>query len=359
MKISGNIQQWTHIYALLKILGTGNVEFGDNPDICSSQTKLPVSFVTREDVTGTVIYRITPEKIIVRLGEKQWEISRSDCLNTANDIFRQLSRLSETESTIDLPELFSITDAEPASYDKSDFSLTFFDPDSGFSRIAAVSLKPLFPCFPLLKANRASNLKYDILNIKLSNPEANKINRIEGKPAIYSRLDEISRLGGKLKYTSAENKIFLDNLSMIDLHFPRLLAGIVHTFYTTGISSIATLTEEMKKSNPYKIREELILKNNFYEYKIKQFLFSLASGMRPAKIYRGYSTVPAFLFITPQGNLSLFSPHNRKIFDEMLYRNTILSAAGEDDYKFGYIEKENGQWLIKLNTEILFTSTPH
>ena len=72
-------------------------------------------------------------------------------------------------------------------------------------------VKSRIPYYKLLPANRAANIKYDILNIKFSNPEANKINRIDNWDA---RLYEIKRLGGKLKYTTTENKIFLYNLSI-------------------------------------------------------------------------------------------------------------------------------------------------
>ena len=47
---------------------------------------------------------------------------------------------------------------------------------------------------------------------------------------------------------------------------------------------VSELTEAIKQLNPLKIKDELINKHGFYEYKIKEFLLALATGMRPAKL---------------------------------------------------------------------------
>lgn len=74
---------------------------------------------------------------------------------------------------------------------------------------------------------------------------------------------------------------------MIDLHFPRVLTEMVRIMHLDGISRISELTEVIKQMNPLKIKDELINKHKFYEFKMKQFLMALVLGMRPAKIYNG------------------------------------------------------------------------
>ena len=53
------------------------------------------------------------------------------------------------------------------------------------------------------------------------------------------------------------------------------------------ISKVSDLTEAIKQINPLKIKDELIHKHSYYEYKMKQFLMALALGMRPARYLMG------------------------------------------------------------------------
>ena len=60
--------------------------------------------------------------------------------------------------------------------------------------------------------------------------------------------------------------------------------------------------------NPLKIKDELVNKHGFYEFKVKQFLMALALGMRPAKIYTGQdSAVEGILLMDGSGGSSLLS----------------------------------------------------
>ena len=85
---------------------------------------------------------------------------------------------------------------------------------------------------------------------------------------------------------------------MIDLHFPRMLAEMVRLMHLDGITRISELTERIKEMNPLKIKDELINKHRFYEFKMKQFLLALALGMRPAKIYNGTDSAVEGIFLT-------------------------------------------------------------
>ena len=87
------------------------------------------------------------------------------------------------------------------------------------------------------------------------------------------------RLGGALKYSDVADKIFRSNLSMIDLHMGRLMAEMTRLMWLDGITKVSELTEEIKKLNPLKIKDELITKHGFYEYKVKELLLALAMGL--------------------------------------------------------------------------------
>lgn len=80
-----------------------------------------------------------------------------------------------------------------------------------------------------------------------------------------------------------------------------------------GITRISELTEEIKAINPLKIKDELINKHGFYEFKMKQFLLALALGMRPAKIYNGTdSAVEGILLVDGSGQVLCYHKSEKK-----------------------------------------------
>lgn len=163
----------------------------------------------------------------------------------------------------------------------------------------------------------------------------------------------IERLGGVLKYSDVADRVFRCNLLMIDLHFPRMLAEMVRIMHLDGITRVAELTERIKEMNPLKIKDELINKHCFYEFKMKQFLLALALGMRPAKIYNGTdSAVEGLLLANGDGEVLCYHKSDRQAFADFLYRNTRFEKGSVDKDKYGFLERENGVYYFKLNVKI-------
>ena len=152
---------------------------------------------------------------------------------------------------------------------------------------------------PLLDGGRTANLKLEQSGVKFAVPTVNKVNALPESPTeVAERMMMIERLGGVLKYSDVADRVFRCNLLMIDLHFPRMLAEMVRTMHLDGITRVSELTERIKEMNPLKIKDELINKHCFYEFKMKQFLLALALGMRPAKIYNGTDSAVEGLLLT-------------------------------------------------------------
>jgi type II restriction enzyme len=163
----------------------------------------------------------------------------------------------------------------------------------------------------------------------------------------------IERLGGNLKFNDAADKIFRSNLGMIDLHFPRVVGEMARAMHLEGITKVSELTEYIKQLNPLKIKDELINKHKFYEYKMKQFLLALALGMRPAKLYNGTdSAISGFLMMDAQGEVIAYQKADKDTFAEFLYKNTRLEKGSTNKDKYGYLERENGVYYFKLNLKI-------
>ena len=148
-------------------------------------------------------------------------------------------------------------------------------------------------------------------------------------------------------------KVFRSNLSMIDLHFPRMLGEMLRIMHLDGITRVSELTEVMKQVNPLKIKEELIGKHHYYEYKMKQFLLALALGMRPAKLFTGVdSAVSGFLLVDGSGEILCYQKADRQTFADFLFYNSRFEKGSTEKDKYGYLERENGVYYFKLNAKI-------
>ena len=170
---------------------------------------------------------------------------------------------------------------------------------------------------------------------------------------VLRRMLMIERLGGVLKYSDVADKVFRSNLSMIDLHMGRLLAEMTRLMWLDDITKVSDLTEAIKSLNPLKIKDELINKHGFYEYKIKEFLLALANGMRPAKLYRGTdSAIAGLLFVTGDGEVLCYQRAFRQTFADFLLQNTRLERGSTEKDKYGYLERENGTYYFKLNLKV-------
>ena len=199
-----------------------------------------------------------------------------------------------------------------------------------------------------------NSLKLEQSGVKFATPTVNKINALPEAPnEVAERMLLIERLGGVLKYSDVADRVFRSNLLMIDLHFPRVLTEMVRIMHLDDITRISELTEVIKQMNPLKIKDELVNKHGFYEFKVKQFLMALALGMRPAKIYTGQdSAVEGILLMDGSGEVLCYHKSEKPVMEDFLFLNTRLEKGSLDKDKYGFLERENGTYYFKLNAKI-------
>jgi type II restriction enzyme len=269
------------------------------------------------------------------------------------DSVRQ-SREDEVTSADGVEEFLdeiALFDLEAKTDDRTDFSVAFYSTEAPLIGFCVRSRLGMM--IPLLDGGRSANFKFEQTGVKFAVPTVNKINAEGEEDDVISRMLMIERLGGNLKYNDVADKIFRSNLSMIDLHMGRLLAEMTRLMWLDGITKVSELTEEVKKLNPLKIKDELINKHGFYEYKVKELLLALAAGMRPAKLYNGTdSAIAGFLLVTGDGQVICYQRAFRQTFADFLFYNTRLEKGSTEKDKYGYLERENGVYYFKLNLKI-------
>lgn len=359
MAFEATKKEWGEIYAFFRILADGSVTMG-TPDLKDAgETVWPVAYILREEHDGERRYYI--EENVVRIVSEQGEktVEREDFDAVAAIILRAIKEaetndVNSPEGVEEFLDNLAIFDLEAKTQDRTDFSIAFWHanvPVSGFvvrSRLGTMT--------PLLDGGRSANLKFEQTGVKFSSPTVNKVNATpETTHEVAERMEMIQRLGGVLRYSDVADRVFRCNLLMIDLHFPRMLAEMLRIMHLDGITRISELTEMMKQVNPLKIKDELINKHGYYEFKMKQFLMALAMGMRPAKIYNGTdSAVEGMLLIDGKGKVYGFHKSLRTEFEEFLLKNTRFEIGALEKDKYGFLERENGVYYFKLNAKIGF-----
>lgn len=356
MAFEATKKEWSEIYTVLRLLADGCVYAGTT-DVKKNEARcLPVAMLRREEHDGTRYYIVEEDDIHIK-GEKVDKTVRRESFKEAALLILKAMKES-AENIVESPEGVEafldevhIYDLEAQTDDRTDFYVSFYTPDTppvGFNVRSRIGL-----LVPLLDGGRSANFKYELTGIKFATPTVNKINALESPNEVADRMLMIERLGGILKYSDVADKVFRSNLSMIDLHFPRVLAEMVRVMQLDGITKVCELTERIKSTNPLKIKDELINKHGFYDFKIRQFLLSLALGMRPAKTYNGTdSAVAGFMFVDGSGEVLCYQNADRKTFEDFLFFNSRLEKGSTEKDKYGYLERENGTYYFKLNLKI-------
>lgn len=357
MAFEATKREWGELYAFFRLLADGYVYAG-TPDAKKNEAqKWPVAMVQREEHDGTRRYIIENQETIRITGPKiDKQIPREDFAAVAQLILTAIKESRENDVTSpDGVEEFldeaAIYDLEAKTDDRTDFHVAFYSTDA--SLVGFCVRSRLGTLFPLLDGGRTANFKFEQTGIKFATPTVNKVNAFGEEEDVVGRMLMIERLGGILKYSDVADKVFRSNLCMIDLHFPRMLAEMLRIMHLDGITKVSELTEVIKQLNPLKIKDELINKHGYYEYKMKQFLLALALGMRPAKLFNGTdSAISGFLLVDGSGEVLCYQQADRQTFADFLFHNSRFEKGSTEKDKYGYLERENGVYYFKLNLKI-------
>lgn len=322
---------------------------------------LPIAEVIRREHDGERHYVIDGENIRVK-GEKMDECFPREDFATVSGLLLDIlkkggdAELEAPDGVEGFLDALNIYDMEAQTEDRTDLHVVFHD--TTFPPVGFRIYSRLCGMLPLLDGGRTANLKFEQSGVRFSQPAVNKINNTDNPDhpgEVARRMLYIESLGGVLKYNDVADKIFRSNLSLIDLNIGRVLAEMVRTMHLDNITRIDELTAVVEERNPLKIKEELIRKHLYYRHKIKEFLLAVALGMRPAKQYDGRdSAIDGFIMVDAQGQMICYRKMERQVFADFLFSHTRLEKGLPDKDKYGYLERENRQYYLKLNLKVGF-----
>ncbi|MCM1109127.1 MAG: HpaII family restriction endonuclease [Clostridium sp.] len=352
-------REWNELYTFFSILAEGYLTMGTAAGEPGKQ--VTVAAVRRHEHDGDRLYRIEEDTVHVTGETMDKAFPREELATVSSMILKVLMESHDDEPQApEAVEAFldaaNIYDMEAVTDDRTDMYVYFYSLETEpvgmriYSRLCGMA--------PLLDGGRTANLKFEQTGVRFSQPAVNKINQTdnpENVTDVARRILYIESQGGVLKYSDVADKIFRSNLSMIDLHFPRMLADMTRLLHLDNVTRIDELTALIEERNPLKIKDELIHKHGFYRHKIKTFLLALAFGMRPAKMYNGTdSAVAGFIMVDGQGHTLCYTKADSRTFADYLFSHTRLEKSSPEKDKYGYLERENRLYYLKLNLKIGF-----
>lgn len=355
--LSGNKGEWSEIYALFKLLGDKQL-FAGNADLNKVEKLFyPIIKIIRYESGGNFEYEINGDLVIISGGKEQLRIPVKTFTEQS---VKLLATIKASNGAFSIPEIETFMNSincgslKAKSTSKSDIQIVIHDQRINQTAELGFSIKSqLGGQATLLNAGKTTNFIYQISDFQPTENQIKSINEIDTKSKIKDRIENIKQIGGNINYVSLEQDVFKNNLVLIDSLLPNILAEIVRTFYTSNLSSIKDLTENINKTNPLNYDNQFA--HTFYEYKIKRFLTDVALGMTPSKVWNGiYDATGGYLIVKENGDVLCYHIYNRNQFEDYLFQNTKLETASSSRHEFGKVYCENGKNYFKLNLQIRF-----
>jgi len=355
--ITGNKGEWSEIYTLFKLLGDKNLFAGDVDLKKVENLFYPIIKIIRNETGGDFEYEIASDLVIVYGGVEKLRIPIKTFSEQAVELF---TKIKSSIGTFSIPETeafmksVNCSTLKAKSSSKSDIRIVIHDQRINQTTELGFSIKSqLGGDSTLLNAGKTTNFVYQIDGFNGSMSDINRINEIETRSKIKDRIEEVKKLGGKLKFVSLEKNIFKNNLVLIDSLLPNILAEVILQYYTSSLSTMRELSNEISITNP--LEYDTQHSHLFYEYKIKRFLTDVALGMMPSKVWGGvYDATGGYLIVKDNGDILCYHIYNKNQFETYLFNNTKLETGSSTRHEFGKIFSIGENLYFKLNLQIRF-----
>ncbi len=371
MNLSGNIGEWSEVYALFKLLSDGVLYQGDKDLNKIKNLIYPIISIIRDNVRYNldnddrkVIIKSSNDDIFSEIPIKEFTENAEVLLDKIKSIQASKAKKNKTEKVgraFEVPEIqefrksTKVESIKASSQKKADIVIVVHDEVTGFDPTLGFSIKSqLGGASTLLNAENPTNFIY-VITPSIPNEEVAKINALSMQA---KRLEAIADQGSRLSFvalepTDGEDSIFECNLVNIDSSMPKLVACMLRYYYSGKASSIQKIAELMSYDNP--LHFNMKYHHSYYEVKIKRLLTDVALGMTPQKLWNEiYEANGGYIVVKKDGDIVCYHLYNRNDFEDYLFCNTKLDTPSRSRYNFGRIYKDNGNQYIKLNLQIRF-----
>lgn len=369
--LTGNVGEWSEIYALLKLLSDGKLIPGDENIEKLKGVFYPIVKILRTESNGSFEYSINDDIVIISSEEELLRIPMIEFKEKSLYLLqkikenKKIKKTKENNTEFAVPEIESFMaeikciSLKADSRTKSDIQIVIHDlrtnqqPTLGFSIKSQIGSPST-----LLNPGKTTNFIFKVTGINYTD-DLEYINSLFVKKGeklsrdVKGRIKEILTRNGKLEFIKPENDIFGNNLTLIDSLLPKIVSEIVLDFFASNRSKLNELVEHIQVENP--LNFDLSNNHKFYSYKIKRLLTDIALGMTPTKVWTGeYHATGGYLIVKKDGEIVCYHIYNKNEFENYLLNNTKLETSSTSRYEFGDLYLENGNLYFKLNLQIRF-----
>lgn len=345
----------------MRLLAEGKLYAADENLNKLKSIYFPIIKIIREEIKDQIKeYEIGKYIKIFINGQKATEIPSDRFNNEADSLLNSIKNakgkraftVEKTEKFMNEIQCFKLS-APPS--DKSDITMKILDINTGYSPIVGFSIKSgLGSSSTLLNAGRTTNFIYRIIHKSEGKlQEANDIYTVTNNKNhinVKGRIAKICEGKGKIHYFDMENKVFKDNLVLIDSNMDIIISHTLLYYYKDNIINCKDMIKRLEEENPMNYGNI-----NAYRFKYKKFLTSVALGMKPATKWDGIDEASGgYIIVTRDGDVLAYHIYNRNYFEEYLLNNTKYDTASTSRHKFGNLYEEDGKTFIKLNLQIRF-----
>ena len=360
-QIKGNIGEWSEWYAFLKILSDRKMYAADkNIEKIEDKFFQVLKVIRNESKGGRTTYDISDGSAYITIFDADDnQVSRipiAKIKSKVRTIFDQMK--NSTETTFSIPGAdetmreLRCSQIKAASNRKADLTVMIHDRVSPTYPELGFSVKSLLgAASTLLNASGATNFIFRLDG--LNNKDIERINAIEGRSKIRDRMIAIHQTDCRINFIGLDNDHFKTNLRKSDTVLPDILAELLKCFFEGKGNTLPELVESLVKNE--ELSRKFSLSKGDYEFKLKNFLVSVALGMTPSKEWDGFTKAHGgYIIVKEDGEIVCYHLYNRDEFQEYLYNNTRLETPSTSRHQYGFVYKEGKGTLIKLNLQIRF-----
>lgn len=352
--ITGNLGEWSELYAFLKLISDGKVHLGDAEKNIIVGAYHTIEKIIRHPDDNSFSYTPAGNKILIQNDDTSLEVDMMKFKDAAESLLASMKNHSSGPySNVEIETFMQeicCSKLKANSQSKTDITLFIHDEQINKSSELGFSIKSeLGSKSTLFNASGRTKFRYSVTDIDFKK-HASTIN---AKRQISDVIKTINELGGSVAYCCVADQNFLANLTLIDGNLPKIIGCLLFDSYIAENKNINDLIPIITNSNPCNFPQEH--GHPFYDSKIKRFLVDVALGMTASAVWTAtYQANGGYLLVKKSGEILCYHIYDKAKFENYLVSNTKFDSPSRSRHNYGHIFQEDSDIFLELSLQIRF-----
>ena len=359
--VSGNKGEWSELYAFYYLMGDPRL-FAADEKLDRTGDFLPILSAFRSDSMGVEHeYIISDDRVTISVEEGELlldSFSANEFSTMASTLLKRLENYKAIEyedGKKHFPPIHELDDFMSKSHtdrlkakstEKKDIQFKVDDTRNARKPIVGFSIKSYLGQNPtLFNVGKNTNFRFRVTDC------TDEIRtEVNSKKGLKKKIACLFEKGCDLSFDRMMSDRFRMNLELIDSNMDSLIAEVIRRMWKDGNEKISDIVESISKDDPLKKKNR-----HFYEYKMKQFLSSVALGMLPETEWDGKDQANGgYIIVKRDGDVVCYFLYNRNEFNDYLFNCTKIEKPDTERHDYGNILKDENGFYIDLDPQIRF-----